>query len=233
MKILLTRPHHSFITTPSRLESLGHDVFWHPLLEIIPTHDSFPTDDYCGFLISSLHSLDFLLQARLPSSSFGLPMITTGTTTASAARELGFTNVQSADGDSLAMASKACEVFNSGDRVLYPCAVSPARDISVILSASGIECTLWRVYSTRETSAFSPAMESLFLSGDLDAVLLYSSSSARCFARLFNDLRIRGNVNFPLIFVLSSFIASQLPSDWRVHCRIATSPNEDSLISLL
>jgi uroporphyrinogen-III synthase len=109
------------------------------------------------------------------------PVFAVGDRTARAAREAGFTEVASADGDVEALAAlvQRAAARLSGS-VLHPSALEPAGDLVSLLAAVGVGARRLAVYETIDRD---PSPATLAELDDLEAVLLHSPRAARSLAR--------------------------------------------------
>jgi len=103
-----------------------------------------------------------------------LPVFAVGEATAADARDAGFHEVISADGDVVALAALIAERRPSGV-VLHPAAAEPAGDLAGALAASGVAVRTLAIYETVETGLAAPC--------DIEAVLIHSPRAARIVAR--------------------------------------------------
>jgi uroporphyrinogen-III synthase len=97
MHILVTRPKEDARRLVDALEARGHRVFSEPLLSIEPQVD--PAIDLSGVQALVFTSVNCVRVFARRSAERSLPVLAVGEATAAEARELGFTAVESANGD--------------------------------------------------------------------------------------------------------------------------------------
>ena len=101
MRILITRPNQEISRESLALEALGHEVVKTPLLTIEELLDvSITIEGFQAILVSSRAGIRAL--AKLDAKR-EMPVFTVGEGTAEVAIELGYSTVESADGDWLAL----------------------------------------------------------------------------------------------------------------------------------
>lgn len=232
MRLLLTRPRAQSTRTAHALEALGHTCVIEPLLSVEALANPEPTLASNAMAFTSANAVSCLPDGF--SQRHGqTPVFTTGSATQLQAYEAGFENVVSAQGAGTDLARLIVQQAKAQDisTVLYPCADQKAVDLTALLAREGISCAEWPVYRMVETRTFSPYLTAAFDTAEIDGVLLFSSRTARCFARLV----AKGNL--PLhglkVFALSDAIRNNLSEVLRDRCFVAEQPNEQALLALL
>ncbi len=227
-RIWVTRASPGAEATAARVEALGFAPRVDPLLEV---HDLSPAIDLGGVAALAFTSVNGVAAFARLRTERAAPVFAVGDRTARAAREAGFGQVVSADGDVAALAALIVDRASGFEgAVLHPCAVEPAGDLIAPLAAVGLIARRVAVY---ETAVRSPAPSTLAALDDLEAVLLHSPRAAGVLARLLGErpaprlraLCLSASVARPLeTLVQAGALAS-------VAC--APHPNETALLGLL
>src|SRR3954469_16609891 len=110
MAVLVTRPAPDNERTASALRERGFDVLLAPMLRFEPV--ALPDDagrDAAAVIVTSSNALRAAAPQLADSNWLHLPLFAVGGHTADAAREAGFTQVMSADGDADALRALVTE----------------------------------------------------------------------------------------------------------------------------
>ena len=112
------------------------------------------------------------------SQDRSLPAYTVGDASAAVARDAGFTDVRSADGDIAALAKLIRERADpSGGKLLHISGARVARDLAGFLNHAGIAVERRVAYEARPVSELPEAFKQ-----KLDVVLFHSARAAEIFA---------------------------------------------------
>jgi uroporphyrinogen-III synthase len=148
-----------------------------PLLEV---RDLSPTVDLTDVAALAFTSVNGVAAFARLYAGRDRPVFAVGDRTARAAREAGFADVDSADGDVEALAALILsQAARLGGAVLHPCALDPAGDLVSPLVAAGLSARRLAVYETVDRD---PSPSTLAGLDDLEAVLLHSPRAARALA---------------------------------------------------
>ena len=224
MHVLLTRPVQNGKASHARLLELGHTVLHEPLLAIEALATSVPPGRFDAIVLTSANAAH-----GLGELDHSLPVYVPGKATARAARQAGFNAIHIHEGSALQMIEAMDGQALSGKNVLYPCAEKTAHDVPQLLASRGIHCLAWPVYRAIERDEFSLEARAALHGGKIEAVLLYSPRTARCFATLFEKI----DAKVPPLFALSEAIAGSLPESMAQNCRFPAAPRETDLLTLL
>jgi len=203
--------------TAARLEAKGHRAIAAPVLEARPLAVSLDLHGVAALAFTSGHAIAAF--ARLTAAR-DLAVFTVGVATARQAREAGFADVRSADGNVEALADLIADVRPG--HVLAPAAAEPAADLARLLAARGVSATSAAVYETSPTTLAGPP-------SDADAVLIHSARSAAIAADLIeaaNRLDLEA-------FAISPAAARPLERLGLARLAAAPFPNEAALLDLL
>jgi uroporphyrinogen-III synthase len=119
VRLLLTRPQDDAERTAMALRARGHDVVVAPLLQIEILADAdLGAGPWAAILLTSANAVRAIAAHRRRNELRDLPVFTVGKNTAQAMREVGFTAVDSADGNVADLAKLAAGRMTSGARLL-------------------------------------------------------------------------------------------------------------------
>ncbi len=210
-RIWVTRARPGAERTAERLTALGFTPLIFPLLAIQPLD---VTLDLTGVQALAFTSINAVAAFVARTSDRSMPALTVGDATARAAREAGFPDVRSANGDLTALAS-LIRAEAPGLSILHPCAAEPAGDL-VALVGDAAHVRAIPVYGAHETGAAPPEA--------WDAVLIHSPRAARA---------LTAEVADRIAVVLSPACAAPLSPLGFAEVRIAAAPTEAALLATL
>lgn len=236
MRLLVTRPHPAAEATARRLQALGHQ----PLLLPLAQAEHFPgtalaalAKPHAAIALTSAEAVRVLAELGANLDAYkAKSCFCVGEATARAARDLGFTAVQAAEGTGKSLAVLIAATPSAHRAPLLYLAGSPRSE--------GFEATLRQLqidHVTVECYRMQPVahppglLAKLTSDGMLDAVLLYSHDTARRFAALLVEAGLDPAAFSPRYLCLSAAVAAALPEGAPVE--IAARPDEESLLSLL
>jgi len=178
-RIWVTRASPGAEETAERLRAMSLPVLVDPLLAVVPLTPSIDLDGVAALAFTSVNGVEAF--ARL-SADRSRPVFAVGDRTARAAREAGFAEVVSADGDVEALAALiASQAGRIAGAVLNPGAKEPAGDLVSLLAAAGLTVRRAAVYRTVERE---PQPDTLAQLGTMAAVLLHSPRAAAQLAKV-------------------------------------------------
>ena len=188
------------------------------------------TGDWSAVIITSANVLRALSAAQL-APLLKLPLYAVGERTADAAREAGFSNVRSAQGDANALIRLIDERYaNESAPHLYLTGVDRAADIESALAGKGIKVTTVEVYRTM-TTGFPPELITAIEHNRLDVALHFSRRSAENFVIGAKTAGLLTQALALKHLCLSTQVAEPLAG--AADVTIARRPDEASLLGLL
>jgi uroporphyrinogen-III synthase len=221
MKLLVTRPEPGASATAARLAALGHEVLLLPCLSVKSISPRLP--EYPAALVVTSGQAVPALPARLHH----VPVFCVGDATGAKLRQVGFTRVESAQGDAEDLFRLIVARHLDGLHVL---AVGERHGLALLqkLRGAGISAVRRKVYSVTKLRHLPEAIRAQLAAGGLDGALFYSAETARAFATLHPP----GTAEMDA-FVLSENVAKGLTGlPWReIHAALA--PTEADLMALL
>ncbi len=233
MRLLVTRPEPDGERTAAELRRRGHEVMLAPLLrvEIVPDAE-LGAGPFAAVLLTSANGARAIAMHRRRGELTALPALAVGASSAKAARDAGFTDVTSADGDGGDLARLATARFAGVERpLLYPAGEERARELGGELAASGIKVTTAIVYRTVKVTAFPPDVRAALISGAIDGVLHFSRRSVESYLECGRDMP--GPALAPVHCCLSARAAEPLQAAGAGNVRVAAQPDETALLALL
>jgi uroporphyrinogen-III synthase len=215
-RVWITRAKPGADATAARVRAMGIEPFVAPLLEVRTVQG--PPIDLSGIGALAFTSANGVEAFASRCNERGLPVFTVGSATAAAARERGFEQVVSADGDVNALA-ELIEGHRNRIRgtVLHPAAAETIGELPAHKLV---------VYET-VPATLAPDLKQRLAS--MDAVLLHSPSAARLLA----DFLARNPAPNLRLICLSQAVASPLRGTQAREIIAAALPNEEALLNLL
>jgi uroporphyrinogen-III synthase len=220
--VWITRARPGAEATAAKVAALGFTPLVDPLLEVALIAASIDLTGVAALAFTSANGVQAfsgLTDVRSP------PVFTVGRATAAAAREAGFAQVSSADGDVEDLARLISEV--SPGPILWAGAREPAGDLVAALNQAGVAARGVAVYETVE---LIPSDATLALLDRPLTVLLHSPRAARGLAEILK----RRPAAALRALCLSEAVAAPLDAlAERGSVAFAPRPDETALLSLL
>ena len=176
-KIWITRAQPGADETAGRVRALGHEAVVLPLLTV----ETLPAElDLTGVGALAFTSANGVRAFGALTPERKIKVFAVGAATAQVARQIGFREVLSANGDVAALADGiASRRREIAGKILSPGADEPAGDLVGDLIARGIAAERLSVYGTCARDLVPQDLEAL---KGVDAVLLHSPKAARALA---------------------------------------------------
>jgi uroporphyrinogen-III synthase len=178
MRVLVTRPMEDAERTADALRAAGHEPVVAPIFAIRPLPHRIPA----GVEAFAATSANALRQARFEAGHLAISVFAVGDATAAAARQLGFTDVRSADGDAGDLARLLAGTLPAGASVGY-LAGKQRRD-EALQRLEGVTIVIVETYENAALGALPDAIRGALESSRVDAVLHFSARSIEIFAKL-------------------------------------------------
>src|SRR6185312_5007825 len=228
MRVVVTRPQTDSERTAAALEALGHEVLVAPLMRIEPVAVDL-AGTWSAIVITSANALQ-----AVPATADGvktLPVFAVGDRSAEAARQAGFAEVSSANGDIKDLVRLvAAHAVHAKAPLLYLAGKDRSGDLVPQLAAHGIDAEMKVVYRIA-AEVFPPVLAAALESGDVDAVLHFSRRSAELFVEGARSSGVAGPAEDVRHLCLSAQVAEPLAGASRIA--VAVRPEEVALIALL
>lgn len=177
LRVAITRALSDAERTAERVLALGAEPIFAPLLTIIPCGYDTNVEDAQALLFTSANGVRAFPDTRRLHAK---PVLTVGDATANAARDAGFSDVRSADGDvgALAALARATLKPNAG-KLVHISGDHVAGDLVGELRAAGFTTERRVAYAARAALSLPPE-----LLQPLDIVLFHSVRAAETFIAL-------------------------------------------------
>ncbi len=239
MAVLVTRPHPDDEVTAGALRARGFEVLQAPMLrfEPVPFHDD-ADERYGAIIVTSANALRAIAPHLGNSRLLKLPLFAVGEHTASAAREAGFGEVLTANGDAaalrdLVLASVKTKQLKKASTLLYLAGADLARDLAGELGEKGFTVVTHTTYRMIPASSLPREVCDAFVANRIEAVLHYSRRSARAFL----DAARSGGVEISALALpqccISSAVASILRDAGATQVTAAAQADENALFEAL
>jgi uroporphyrinogen-III synthase len=206
--------------------------------EPVTAPDADDTTKYGAIIVTSANALRAMEGQLAGTGLLKLPLFAVGEHTASAARQLGFGEVISANGDAAdlrerVLASVRAKQLKKTRALLYLAGADVARDLAAELGAHGFDVITRTTYRMIALSGLPREAREAFAANRIEAVLHYSQRSVRAF---LDAVRSDG-VEITALAVpqccMSGNLASSLREAGATHVLVASSPDENALFTAL
>jgi uroporphyrinogen-III synthase len=225
MYIVVTRPRTDGERTAAALRARGHEALVAPLIRIEPVAADL-SGDWRAVAITSANALAGASAAALRR----LPVFAVGDRSAEAARQAGFADVVSADGDVLDLVRLIAS--RRPANLLYLAGEDRAADLIGELAARGIVAEMRVVYRA-VTAPFSHELIAALKARNIDGVLHFSKRSAHAYVTGAREASETDAALGLRHYCLSVQVAEPLAAAGAKSVRIAARPEESTLIELL
>ena len=196
---------------------MGWEPLVQPLLAIRPLSPALP--DLEGFDALAFTSRNGVSAFAALTLRRDRRVFTVGEATAQAAREAGFSDVQSADGAVDDLAALIAQQMQPGERLLAPVARQPVTDMGALLNGR-VQVETLAIYEAIETRAVAPE--------DVAAILIHSPRAAMALAWLGAEA-----VDQRRVVCISAQAAAPLNGLPLADLRIANHPSDASMLEAL
>jgi uroporphyrinogen-III synthase len=239
MPILVTRPQPDNAVTVAALRAQGFEVLPAPMLrfEAVAFHDDSDAR-YSAVIVTSTNALRAAEGQPGMARLLELPLFAVGARTAEAAREIGFRNVVSADGDAtalreLTLARVRGKTLKKAGTLLYLAGADLARDLAGELGQCGFNVATQTTYRMAPIPNLPREVCDAFAANGVQAVLHYSRRSARAFLEAARS----GGVEISALAIpqccLSEAIAAVVRDAGATQVMVARAADEKALFETL
>jgi uroporphyrinogen-III synthase len=235
LRLLVTRPEPEALRTAEVLRGLGHDVLVVPLLHFVSVANAdLGEGPWTAVLMTSANAARAIARHPRLRDLLGLPVLAVGDRSAEAAREAGFETVASADGEAGDLARvAAAQLAGTAGRVIYLAGEDRAADLAGALAADGVAVHTVVVYRMVAAEVLPAEAAAALSSRRIDGVLHYSRRSAETYLRCVEAAGLSAEATMAAHYCLSAEIAAPLVAAGAATVRIASRPNEKSLLALI
>ncbi|WP_372397586.1 uroporphyrinogen-III synthase [Azospirillum sp. HJ39] len=237
-RLLVTRPMEDAEPLVRRLEALGHAVAVEPMLSMVWIDG--PEPDLSNVQALLFTSANGVRAYSKRTSRRDRPVQAVGDATARAAREAGFTDVDSASGDVYALAERVRLLRDpAAGTLLHVAGSKVAGDLAGLLGTAGFTLHRSVMYDAVPASALSEETATFLRTSGIGGVLFFSPRTAASFVRLLAEAGLVDRCRTVDAFCLSPAVAEaaraygdQGVTPWR-SVRVAARPEQDALLDLL
>ena len=232
MRVLITRPIEDGLALQAELLDCDISSVLAPMLSIEFLNPELELVDHVqAYLVTSRNGATAL--ARYTESRDTL-VLAVGAATAERLANIGFRNVESANGDAddlVALVRRRLDpdagalIFLSGEIV--------ARDIEGVLSGDGFDLRRTIAYRGVPERSLAHDVETQMRSGDIQGVLFFSPWAGRTFISLVEQAGLASFCNEMTAYCLSGAVADAVCAVPWATVRIAAKPNKRDLLALL
>lgn len=233
MRLLVTRPDPQGEQTAAALRARGHEVTSAPLLKIETQPADFGNAQWTAIAVTSANAVRAIASHPRLAEILALPAFTVGGRTAQAAREAGFTNVISADGDADALAALIVGMLPPESALLYLAGEDRAGDLAAMLGSQNISVQTAVVYRAIPARALPAAVREKLMAGTIDGMLHFSRRSAQTFIAAAQAGEGWDNSLKCHHFCLSMQVAEPLVEAGARHIHVAATPDEAAVLDLV
>jgi uroporphyrinogen-III synthase len=233
--VLVTRPAPDNEATADALRARGFE----PLVASMLVFQPLPVQDeeavYSGVILTSANAMRAIAAHPLLQRLQRLPVFAVGGRTAQSAREAGFTDVHSAEGDAAALRELILEHVRVRKRspLLYLAAADLSRDLVGELAARDLNVTWLPVYRMIGLDDFPDDVREAFAGGAIEAVLHYSRRSALAFVAAARRAGLEISALALPQLCLSEPVARTLRDAGAGRAIAAKAPSENDLLNAL
>jgi uroporphyrinogen-III synthase len=235
MRLLLTRPRAEAERTAAALRTMGHEAAIAPLLTIATLPDAvIGPGPYAAVLMTSGNAARAIAEHRHRTSLAGLDCFAVGSQTAAAARQAGFANVVSADGDGDDLAKLIGERLRERTKpLLYLAGDDLARDMAAELAPHGLRIELVVVYRAQAARSFPPDVAAALRAGQFDGVMHYSRRSTAIFVDCVRAAGVEAEAARLRHFCLSDRASEPLAAINAKSILVAQKRDESAMLALV
>lgn len=235
MRLLVTRPEPDAARTAAALRARGHEVMAIPLLRIAPVPDiAFGSGPWGAVLLTSPNGCRAVASHKDLAELARLPVFAVGARTAEMAREAGFSEVASAEGDLAALVRLVtARLPDKSLPLLYPAGEARAGDLAAALAKQGFAVRTVVVYRAVGAADLTADIRARLADGRIDAVLHFSRRSAEAFLAAARAADLLPRSLEVQHYCLSAQVAAPLASAGAAGIRVAPAPHEQALLDML
>ncbi|RYE51351.1 MAG: uroporphyrinogen-III synthase [Hyphomicrobiales bacterium] len=224
--VWVTRSSPYAFLTGHHLRSAGHKPLIAPVLAIRPVRYAPPEKPPDALIFTSTHGVQHhMFDVNLAE----IPVYAVGRRTAMTARDAGYRNVNSADGNVSDLERLVAEKARPGCSIVHLGAVAPAGNLSACLNRRGFSARHVAVYESIDipSEKLRPALAALPW---IDGITVHSPKAGRRLAGFLADC---GDLWRGTAFCISSAAAEPIRAITDGPILIAQRPNEQALTTLI
>jgi uroporphyrinogen-III synthase len=189
MTVLITRSNEDGIEIASEIRNLGIEVLSEPLIDFViyPPNNEIDYSPFQAFVFTSKNAVRYLKTCAY-GSILNKQCFAIGDATANMLRDLGFSNVLSADNDINKLIQNVR--LSCVSKVFYFRGEEISLDLKEVFSSHKSTCDECICYKVEKIEKFSNALVKKMISEDIKVVLFFSKNTAKSFLSLCNKYDI-------------------------------------------
>ncbi|MEM7633095.1 MAG: uroporphyrinogen-III synthase [Pseudomonadota bacterium] len=237
MHLILTRPKADSDKLKIRLQANGHTVSVAPLLTIRADGDAvIPDRSWQAIAVTSANALTALAGSGALEQLKLVPVFAVGPASAGLAGELGFTDVQQAAGDMIALRDLMKQALKpASGPILYLAGTVRSGDLAADLRSDGFSVERIELYEAVAATQVPAQAKQAIRSGKADGVVIYSARTADIWVQLVKQSDLQAEAAKLAHFCLSQTVAERLRSSLgdNVSIVISGKPDDDGMLEAI
>jgi uroporphyrinogen-III synthase len=232
VRMLVTRPEPDASDTAARLAALDIETAICPLLTFETLPASLPEPrGFAALALTSANALRALNERGALDAYRNIRAFAVGERTAAAARDHGFTDIETAGGSLADLAEKLAHTGLIGP-VFYPAARDQSGDLAKSLAPYGVMVITAQVYAMNAVVSLPLDVRDALVAGEIDAALFYSRRTAETFVKVAGEGLGRSVKTRLGMLCLSEGVAEPLVEAHFVRVGLADYPSEEAMMGL-
>jgi uroporphyrinogen-III synthase len=236
MRVLVTRAEKEGRASAARLAALSHEAVLEPLTTIVATEEPAfpPVETVQAVTATSLNAVEVLVGRPEIEAFRTLPFLAVGARTAAAARDAGFADVHSADGDRRDLVKAiVSELDPAKGAILWLVGRDKAGDLVADLAPAGFTVVPVEVYRAEPVAHLGEATRTAIAAGEIDAALVFSPRSGEILLEKLAECGFSpGSLGFPVHVISEATAKPFRAAGWR-DVVVAASPDSDAMLATL
>jgi uroporphyrinogen-III synthase len=228
--ILLTRPLLDSLDTRNALKKYGYKVCIEPMFTVKYLHPDISAYEFDIVISTSKNSIKAF---RHICKVDDLSIITVGNSTMQTAKDLGFSNIISADSNVDGLISFIKNHYSNTIRFLYIRGQEVSCDLKKRLTDENFNIREVMLYKTIIKRSLTTRCENMLLNGKINGVVFFSAQTARVFCSLVLKSGLSSKMTNIVAYAMSKNITDSLKSvKWK---KVITSrlPSQENLIDTI
>ncbi len=231
MRILVLRPQADAERSARAVAARGCEPLIAPLFTVVRLPEPAPAGDFSALVLTSGNAVGALADA--PLGWRDLPVFSVGARTAGKAREAGYADARSADGNRHDLIDLISRNLPPPSRLLLIAGRDNHEDVPQRLRDAGYDVTIWTAYAAQAVTALPANATEALRDGKVDAALHYSPRGARTFLALAREAGLAEPALALTHVTLSADVAAPLITAGASTVLVAEHPEEAGLLAAL
>lgn len=231
MRILVFRPQADAERSARAIAARGNEPVIAPLFEVVRSDETAPPGPFAALVLTSGNAVAALSDA--PAAWRDLPVFSVGARTAARAREAGYGDARSADGDRHDLLALIGANLPPKAKLLMIVGRDRHEDVPRKLTDAGYEVTLWTAYAAQALAALPERAVAALRDGEADAALHYSARGADTFVALAREAGLAEQALALTHVTLSADAAAPLIAAGASTVLVAEHPEEAAMLAAL